>query len=205
MEVLGAHSTCHCCGAAVEASAEVCRYCENPVRISSLRSTASLSAPLLLQYLGNYQTGSGGQSAQLSIGVIFLRLGQLQKARACFDAAIQSDPVNSEAYFNRAISTLERRKPFLCARPVIDDALRDLDSAFQLEQRPIFKYLSALIKYDYFYRKGFRIDPDFGADGQIALRGGISTDEVQVLANVVNIEVPSELKIPAMVSGAINA
>jgi len=187
-------AACRCCGATVPATASQCEYCGNPIRITTLRSASDLSKPVLMKYLRNYEAdGPQENSSSLARGIIYLRLGQFAHAKDRFDEAIEADPVQAEAYFNRAIAILQKKKPFLCPRPVIEEALRDLDTAYNIEQQAIYKYFSALIRYDYFYRKKFRINPEFSDEFEIVKKVGIGSGDMESLRSVIGVEIPPEL------------
>jgi len=147
-----------------------------------------------MKYLRNYEAdGPQENSSSLARGIIYLRLGQFAHAKDRFDEAIEADPVQAEAYFNRAIAILQKKKPFLCPRPVIEEALRDLDTAYNIEQQAIYKYFSALIRYDYFYRKKFRINPEFSDEFEIVKKVGIGSGDMESLRSVIGVEIPPEL------------
>jgi len=149
-----------------------------------------------MKYLRNYEAAeSGDNSSQIALGIIYLQLGQFTHAKNRFDEAIELDPVNAEAYFYRAISALQKKKPFLCARALIDETLRDLDTAYEIEQQAIYKYFSALIRYDYFHRKKFRIEPDFAEEFETAKSMGIGSGDMDLLRTVINLDVPPELEL----------
>lgn len=189
-------ANCRCCGAVVQATEIQCTYCENPIRITTLRSAAELSKPLLMKYLQNYESaGPEGNSSHIALGLIYLQIGQFSHAKDRFNKVIESDPINSEAYFYRAIAVLQNKKPFLCSRSLIDEALCDLDAAYEIEQQAVYKYVSALIRYDYFHRKKFRIQPDFTDEFEIAKSMGIGSGDMDLLRSILNINLIPELQL----------
>lgn len=196
METQTLQAACRCCGSTVQATASQCGYCGNPIRITTLRSASELSKPVLMKYLHNYEAvKSQDESSPIALGIIALQLGQFSLAKDRFDEVINADPSQAEAYFYRAIAVLQKKKPFMCLRPVIDGALRDLDSAYLLEQQAIYKYFSALIRFDYFHRKKFRVEPDFMEEFEFVKSTGIGSGDIELLLTVINLEVPFELKI----------
>jgi len=196
METQTLQAACRCCGSTVQATASRCEYCGNPIRITTLRSASELSKPVLMKYLHNYEAvRSQDESSPIALGIIALQLGQFTFAKDRFDEVIKADPSHAEAYFYRAIAVLQKKKPFMCPRPVIDEALRDLDSAYLIEQQAIYKYFSALIRFDYFHRKKFRVEPHFMEEFEFVQSIGIGSGDLGLLLTVINIEVPSELKI----------
>lgn len=196
MDTQTLQAVCRCCGATVQATESKCEYCGNPIRITTLRSASELSKPVLMKYLRNYEAaGSQDKSSPIALGIIYLQIGQFAHAKDRFDEAIEADPIHAEAYFYRAIAVLQKRKPFVCPRPVIDDALRDLNAAYEIEQQAVYKYFSALIRYDYFHRKKFRIEPDFAGDFELAKSMGIGSGDMDLLRKVISVDVPAELEL----------
>jgi tetratricopeptide (TPR) repeat protein len=189
-------ANCRCCGAIVQATENQCSYCGNPIRITTLRSAAELSKPVLMKYLRNYEAaGPESNSSHIALGLIYLQIGQFAHAKDRFNKVIELDPINAEAYFYRAIAVLQNKKPFLCPRSLIDEALCDLDAAYEIEQQAVYKYVSALIRYDYFYRKKFRIVPDFADEFEIAKSTGIGSGDMDLLRSVINVNVIPELQL----------
>ena len=196
METHTLQATCRCCGSTVQATESQCEYCGNPIRITTLRSASDLSKPILMKYLHNYEAaGSHDESSPIALGIIALQLGLFILAKDRFNEVIKADSTHAEAYFYRAIAVLQKKKPFMCPRPVIDEALRDLESAYLIEQQAIYKYFSALIRFDYFHRKKFRVEPDFMEEFEFTKSTGVGSGDLQLLLAVINLEVPYELKI----------
>lgn len=148
-----------------------------------------------MKYLHNYEADESVDKSPIALGIIYLQIGQFTHAKNRFDEAIELDPVNAEAYFYRAISVLKKKKPFLCTRALIDELLRDLDTAYEIEQQAIYKYFGALVRYDYFQRKKFRIEPDFADEFETAKSMGIGSGDMDLLRTVINVDVPPELEL----------
>lgn len=183
--------SCRSCGAGVELSSRQCDYCGNPVAITTLKSCAALSKPLLLKYARSYETHSNGvEDNDCALGLIFLNLGQYEKAKSFFDVSLSNRPDDSEVYFYRAIATMAGRKPFLCVRSEINEMLQDLSSAVEIDDRSIYRYLLSVVKYDYFHRKSFRIDPSFADELDKAKNLGLANGDVEVLKRFLNFDLP---------------
>lgn len=187
-------ATCRFCGAGVHTDLEQCDYCGNPVKVVTLKTAAELSRPILLKYVSNYESATGDDvAAPLALGILSMQLGQFSAAKERFDASIDSDPTNSEAYLYRALARLAYKKPFMCPRPVIDDVLSDLETAWQIRSLPIFKYVSALVRYDYFFRKKFKVSPTHIDEFQEALGAGVGRGDIELVLSKINCQVPTEL------------
>ena len=194
MDTQSLQAACRCCGASVEATASRCDYCGNPIRIITLRSAAELSKPVLMKYLRNYEeVGINDTSSPLALGIIYLQLGQFSHAKDCFNKAIEANPILAEVYFYRAIAALQKKKPFLCSRSVIDEVLLDLDTAYEIEQQSVYKYFSALVRYDHFHRKNFRVEPSFAKEFEIAKATGVGSGDIELLGKVISLDIPPEL------------
>lgn len=195
MENNSSQISCRACGAGVSPASSTCDYCGNPVRITTLKSTVDLSKPLLMKYVKSYENDAEDENSNVSLGLIFLQLGQFDKAKQRFDDAIDDDPVNSEAYFYKAVATLAGKKPFLCSRNLINEVLSQLGAARELDSQPLYSYLTAIVKYDYFARKKFKISPDYRDELNDAHNSGVALGDIDSLLTVVRVDVPDELKI----------
>lgn len=192
-----AHNTqvnCKCCGAVVAVSLKQCEYCGNPVLITTLKSTAGLSKPILMKYAKAYD-GDEDAMGELAKGLIFLRLGQFEKAAAHFDETLMQDPTNAEAYFYSAVAGLGGKKPFLCPRPIINKALEDIGAARELGDNPVYQFLAAVIKYDYFDRKGYRISPNYQDELSELSQSQLGSGDVEALLTILNVKLPSSFPV----------
>jgi tetratricopeptide (TPR) repeat protein len=187
--------SCRACGAGVSPASSICDYCGNPVRITTLKSTVDLSKPLLMKYVKSYENDAEIENSNVSLGLIFLQLGQFDKANQRFDAAINDDPVNAEAYFYKAVADLEGKKPFVCSRKVINEVISQLDAARELDSQPLYTYFSAIVKYDYFVRKKIKITPDYKDDLNDARESGVALGDIDALLTVIRVDLPDVLKI----------
>ena len=195
METKSSQISCRACGAGVSATSSTCEYCANPVRITTLKSTVDLSKPLLLKYAKSYENDSEDDKTNISLGLIFLQLGQFNKAKERFDEAINDDPVNAEAYFYKAVADLEGKKPFVCSRKIINEVISQLDAARELDSQPLYTYFSAIVKYDYFVRKKIKITPDYKDDLNDARESGVALGDIDALLTVIRVDLPDELKL----------
>ena len=141
METHTLQATCRCCGSTVQATESQCEYCGNPIRITTLRSASDLSKPILMKYLHNYEAaGSHDESSPIALGIIALQLGQFILAKDRFNEVIKADSTHAEAYFYRAIAVLQKKKPFMCPRPVIDKLLYDISIRCRLSQAVLVRH-----------------------------------------------------------------
>jgi tetratricopeptide (TPR) repeat protein len=195
MENNSSQISCRACGAGVSPTSSICDYCGNPVRITTLKSTVDLSKPLLMKYAKSYENDAEDENPNISLGLIFLQLGQFDKAYKRFDDAINDDPVNAEAYFYKAVAALAGKKPFVCSRKVINEVISQLDAASEVDSQPLYTYFSAIVKYDYFVRKKIKILPDYKDDLNEARNSGVALGDIDALLTVIRVDLPDELKI----------
>lgn len=190
--------TCRCCGATVAIDSAQCEYCGNPVRITTFQSVWRLTDATAQRYLTSYRAtaASGADSeAAASLAYCYLKLRLYDKARHQFEAAMALDLDNSEVLFYAAVCCLKGRKAFLCQRSDIDKALEYVEAAKMIEPRPIYDYLLAYIKQDYFERKGYRISPDFRAELSSAQAKGLAQGDVAHLFEVLAVQCPAAITI----------
>lgn len=188
--------SCHCCGATVGIDAVECLYCKNPVRITTFRSIWSLPTPTVNRYLSSYKNDAESglrQGVSAPLAFCYLRLKLFDKARAMFEDAMAENFENSEVFFYAAICCLKGKKAFLTTRPDIDKAIEYIEAAKMIEARPIYDYLLAYIKQDFFSRKGYRISPDYKEELISAHAKGLAKGDIQHLYDVLAVSRPTEL------------
>jgi tetratricopeptide (TPR) repeat protein len=157
-----------------------------------LKSIASLSLPVIQKLARSYEKDSSSQDAKQSLALLFLRLGQYERAQKMIDEAIYEDPGNDELYLVQGIIALGGKKPFLCTRQIINLALKSANTAFSIREAASYKFFSAIVKYDYFHRKGFLIQPNFIEDLQEVNAIGLASGDKDELLKVVRFDVTAE-------------
>ena len=187
---------CPGCGAPVSMSDRVCSHCGNEVVISSFQSVSSFSAPLLNKYVRSYDR-AGETDAKMSIakGLCYMKLKLYDKASSCFLDAIDLEMDNSEAYFFYAASLLKGKKAFLNSRTDIDTAEQYLLDAASIENRGIYYYFLAYLRYDHHYRKGYRVTPSYVEYLSKAKSLGVSHADINNLFLMLDLQIPDAVKI----------
>jgi len=190
---------CAGCGSPVSTADKECKCCRRPVVISSFSSTFSMDIPLLNKYLrrDKQALGDNPDSSELnnSIAHCYLKLKMYDEALSAFQKAIEDDFENSETYFYAAVCLFKGKKAFVTPRPAIDNAVKYINSALSIEQRGIYYYFLAYIKYDYFKRNGFNQNPDWHETQQIAKDVGIFETDIVQLTEALQVEIPECLSI----------
>jgi len=189
--------TCRSCGAAADIGQSKCRYCKQPVIISTFTSVYSMPMPMVNQYAATYrealQAEPEANDLNNAIAFCFLKLKLYDKALAAFEKAMEDNFDNPETYFYAAICLLGGKKAFLSQRPEIDRIEEYINAALMIEPRGIFHYLLAYIKYDYFSRKYFKTSPTYQEALENANRVGVSPFDIEQLYGVLGVERPKSL------------
>ena len=180
---------CAGCGSPVSTADKECKCCRRPVVISSFSSVFSMDIPLLNKYVRRDKQvlKDNPDSSELnnSIAHCYLKLRMYDEALSAFQKAIEDDFDNSETYFYAAVCLLKGKKAFVTSRPAIDNAVKYINSALSIEQRGIYYYFLAYIKYDFFERNGFNQSPTWQEALQTATEIGVlEADIAQLFATI---------------------
>ena len=185
--------TCPCCGFAVAVGDTECPA-GHPLAITSFHSVASMPLPMVNKYANTYRKdlaeAPDDQSLNFSVGICYMKLKLYDKALPAFEKAMVDNFDNSEAFFYAAVCQLGGKKPFLNSRPVIDKAEEYLNAALMIEERGIYYYFLAYIKYDYFARKSFRTSPTYQELLATAIDTGLSEYDITQLYGILGVNRP---------------
>jgi tetratricopeptide (TPR) repeat protein len=133
----------------------------------------------------------GDKQLNGALGICFLRLKLLDKALPFFEKAIEDNFSDPNPYFYAAVCLLKGKKAFLAMRPDIDAIEKYLDAAASLEERGIFHYFKAYVKYDYFSRKSFKTSPTWQEALEHAKKAGVSDGDVTGFYQLTGVERPN--------------
>lgn len=190
---------CPGCGASVSTSDEVCEYCGKPVIIKSFNSVASMSMPQLNKYVGSYkkELDSIGENDAInkSIAMCYLKLKQYKMAGKYYQKAMEDNFDDSENYFYAAVCLLEGKKAFLTTRTVINQIETYINDAISIENKGVYYYLLAYIKYDYYKRKGFGTSPDYMECINNAMQCNLTRMDAEQMFEILSVTMPQELSI----------
>ena len=186
---------CPNCGAPVKNNSNQCEYCSSPVIITSF--TEAIKLPDISKYTREYKSvlNSSQDNPELNAALAFcyLRLKIYEEAQILFQRAIDGGLMTSEIFFYSAVSLLNGKKAFLAKRDLISKIESRINAARSLEDKAIYAYFHAYIKYDYFKRKSLITSPDYKTLLNEALRMGLSEADVRILYELLNVERPCEL------------
>lgn len=188
---------CAGCGEPVSTAQQSCKYCGRPVMITSFTSVYSMSAQDMKGYIRTYTETlrSHPQDAALhsSMGMCYLKTQLYDKALECFERAIESDFDQSETYFYAAVSLLNGKKAFLAQKATIEKAMKYVQAALQIENRGVYHYFHAYLKYDFFERKFLNIKPPYQEELEQAKQNHVSPEDIRILFEVLNVDKPAAL------------
>lgn len=186
---------CPGCGARVQINQKECEYCHSPIIVSSMSDVFSMSLANLGKYTKTYEETlkENPDNAEVfnSLAMCYLKLGFYDKALENFDKAIEQNLNNPETYLYAAVSILAGRKPFLTPRTEIDKIEQYINAALMLEERGLFRYFQAYIKYDYFKRKFFKTTPTWEECLMQADADGLSEIDINQLFEILKQEKPT--------------
>ena len=189
--------TCPGCGARVSIGQRQCTYCRRPIVISTISSLNQINPVELNKYVASYKNVLKDDPYQgeisASLGACFLKMGRYDQAIETLREAQVCDMENSELYYFEAIALLRGKKAFVTQKSVIDRALECLDTAMMIEPKEIYRYYSAYLRYDFYFRKGLKIVPNYIACLNDAYRTGLSEYDIQQLFELLKVERPEAM------------
>lgn len=190
---------CPGCGASVSTSDDCCEYCGKPVIIRNFNSVAAMSMPELNKYVGSYkkEIDSNGENDAInkSIAMCYLKLKQYKMAGNYFQKAMEDNFDDSENYFYAAVCLLEGKKAFLTTRAVINQIETFINDALSIENKGVYYYFWAYIKFDYYQRKRFGTNPNYIECINNAIQCGLSREDAYQLFEILGVAMPQELSI----------
>ena len=185
---------CPNCGDAVDTGQKTCKFCKQPIIISTFNSVYSMPMPLVNKYTGTYKQAlidnPNNKELNNSIAMCYLKLKLYDKALEAFEKAMEDNFDNSETFFYAAICLLKGQKAFLAQRPTIDKIEEYINAANMTEPKGIYYYFWAYIKYDYFSRKFFNTKPTYQEAYAEAQQKGLSPFDVEQLYAILGVNKP---------------
>ena len=94
-----------------------------------------------------------------------------------------------------AVAKLEGKKAFLNTRDIINECERYLNIAIEIEPRGIFYYFLAYLRYDYHFRKGFRVSPTYMEYLRKAVDVGVSHADINTLFDMLGVAIPDQIRL----------
>lgn len=188
---------CPNCGDAVDTGQKVCKFCKQPVIISTFNSVYSMPIPLVNKYAGTYKQAlsddPSNRELNNSIAMCYLKLKLNDKALNAFEKAMEDNFDNSETFFYAAICLLKGQKAFLTTKASIDKIEEYIKAAILLEPKGIYYYFWAYIKYDYYDRKCYNTSPTYQDALALAETAGVSPFDIEQLFGILGVQRPEPL------------
>lgn len=186
---------CVGCGARLSEDDKTCKYCRAPVVIAKYQTAASLPILDRNKYAAAYRKSLERVPDDIdgneSLAMCYLSLKLYDKALGAFERAMDGNFERSEIYYYAALCLLNGKKPFLQTRATIDKALGYVQAAIMIEPKPVYFYFSAYVKFDYFHRKLFSIEPTY-RDDLLQTYGKEIGQDVAELFEIVGQDPPEE-------------
>lgn len=194
---------CGGCGYALTPTSVECPRCGRAVAVSSFNSVYAQDLPTLNKLSRaldrDLREGASPElnaSIKFALGGCYLRLKLYDKALQRFEEAIEEDFDNPEASFYAAVSLLKGKKAFLAPMANIKKALEYVNAALMVEERGVFHYFLAYIKFDFYARKYLQISPDWREELTLAQSAAnLSPTDCSMLFDVLGVEMPPDLRI----------
>lgn len=188
---------CPNCGASLDTGQKTCKFCKQPVVISTFSSVYDMPMPMLNKYAGAYrqalEESPDNRELNNSIAMCYLKLRLYDQALASFAKATEDNFDNSETFFYAAVCLLKGKKAFVTPRAEIDRIDQYLDAALMIEPKSLYHYFRAYIKYDFFGRKFFKTSPTWEEALATAKSAGVSSFDAQQLFAILGVECPEPL------------
>lgn len=188
---------CPACGAPVSPSISSCEYCGSPLIISSAKSIFSATIEQVKKMSISFQKAVNAEpeNAQMhsALAYCFMRLKMFGKALAAFEKSIDISPDNAEIYFYAALCALNGKKPYLHTREEIEKIESYANAAIEIEDKGLYNFFLAYIRYDYHYRKHLKVSPSFADYLHNANYQGINQTDKEMIFNLSGLECPEEL------------
>lgn len=186
--------TCPGCGEPVNTSKKNCKYCGRELVITSFTSVSSMLPKDIQRYVNSYKKvlseAPNNPTINLSIAMCYLKLKLYRQALFCFEKAIEDNFDNSETYFYAAVSLLQGKKAFLTPIADIKKAIEYVEAAIQIENRGIYYYFLAYIKFDFYERKSLNISPNFFEELTKAYQNNVSQEDIRILFELLCVAIP---------------
>ena len=186
---------CPNCGAPVETDATRCEYCNSPIIITSF--AGALELPDINKYTSAYKgaltSAPDDPNLNAAIAFCYMRLKMYGQAKNSFQKAIDGGLINADTFFYMAVCLLDGKKAFLAKRDTIDKIQELIEAARAIEDKGIYAYFHAYIKFDYFKRKSLITSPNYKELLSEAHRLRVTEHDIGILFDLLRVERPSEL------------
>ncbi len=189
--------TCPGCGASLSVNQKVCKFCRRAITVSTFRSVYDMTGGEFNEYRSacedSLKESPADGGLHFSQAMCYLKLGLYEEAGKELDKAISDNFDNSEAYFYKALTMLDKKIPKVFPRAHIDKMEEYLKAAIKIEPRGIYYYFAAYIRYDYHERKFLNVSPNYKQLFQMAQERGYSEYDLEQLYGMLEVKRPRVL------------
>lgn len=188
---------CPGCGASLSVNQKVCKFCRRAITVSTFRSVYDMTGEDFRDYRqaceDSLKQEPGDNGLHFSAAMCYMKMGLYDKAGDELDKVIADNFDNSEAYFYKAITMLDKKIPKVFPRPHIDKIEEYVNAAIKIEPKGIYYYFAAYIRYDYHERKFLNVKPNYKQLLQMANQSGYSEYDVEQLYRMLEVNRPKVL------------
>jgi tetratricopeptide (TPR) repeat protein len=189
--------SCRNCGAPAAVGDTKCRFCKQPVVITTFNSVKDMPMPMINQYAASMrealQTDPYAKDLNFSAATCYLKLKLYDKALGAFEKTMEDNFDNSETFFYAAICLLKGKKAFTAQRSDINKIEEYINAALAIEPKGIYYYFLSYIKYDYYERKFLNTSPGYRAVLANANAAGLSPTDIGELFGILGVPRPETL------------
>ena len=188
---------CPNCGASADTGQKSCKYCKQPIIISTFNSVYDMPMPMINKYAGAYRKAltesPENQELNNAAAMCYLKLKLYDKAIDAFEKAMEDNFDNSETFFYAAICLLKGDSAFSASRETINKIEEYINAALMIEPKGIYHYFLAYIKYDFYHRKFYNASPTYQEAFKMANDTGFSPFDTEQLFGILGVNRPDVL------------
>lgn len=183
---------CPGCGSPISTGTKECDCCGRPLVIQTFKTLVDLDKPLTNKYVNEYRkilaTDPFNPEINKAMGLSLMKLGLYEQSVTMLDNASTYDLSDADSCFFSAAARLCGKRPAFVKRDVIDVVIRKTEAAKMIEPKGIYDYFIGVVKYDYFYRKGFNISPRWDEHIVMAEENGLSETDIDELNEILGFD-----------------
>ena len=127
----------------------------------------------------------------LDNGIRFINNKLYSKAVEALEKALENDMSNPEIHFYLSVALLEGKRPFLSQKSKITRIEEHLGTAISIEEKAIYYYFLAYIKYDFYENKSFKSIPNSYELASKANALGLNSIEIDELFELLRVQRPN--------------
>ena len=160
---------CPRCGAPIENSSEQqCGYCNTELFVDSLADLGQFDPDVvkksLAYYAGCIKENPNDAKALGGLGLCYLQMGNSPVAQRQFEQVIEIAPEVASAYYYYVLASINGRRLMTLSLSEARLFEKYLITALQMDDKPQYRLLLAMIKRDYYEVNGMKVPPPGAAE-----------------------------------------